>query len=339
MAGNVPHIADIFTSVVFNPRSPWGERHQLRPTDIHIRDFNPRSPWGERLFQSDRFARIWGFQSTLPVGGATLNCVMSNLNVAYFNPRSPWGERHGFNKLSHADEVFQSTLPVGGATGDRIQATMVFEFQSTLPVGGATHCDNTAFWLTIISIHAPRGGSDRLKPVPHLGADGISIHAPRGGSDSVINFLFHGFSISIHAPRGGSDRRLHGHVVYYCHFNPRSPWGERPISVILPCAGSNFNPRSPWGERPQSPRLCNPHRDFNPRSPWGERLYPDYSLYPELTFQSTLPVGGATVGREERVHRRGISIHAPRGGSDWLFRLRSSIISHFNPRSPWGERL
>ena len=55
-------------------------------------------------------------------------------------------------------------------------------FQSTLPVRGATESvsDNTI--TTIISIHAPREGSDLLLEnlFDHLS---ISIHAPREGSD------------------------------------------------------------------------------------------------------------------------------------------------------------
>ena len=78
---------------------------------------------------------------------------------------------------------------------------------------------------------------------------------------------------------------------------------------------------------------------FNSRSPWGERhlLYRYYFVHTE--FQSTLPVGGATPVIVAETTRRGISIHAPRGGSD----VRSQTIvrgtGHFNPRSPWGERL
>ena len=59
---------------------------------------------------------------------------------------------------------------------------------------------------TMISIHAPRGGSDALP-----GSDGhnfpdISIHAPRGGSDPGKYAAGRIFQISIHAPRGGSDK-------------------------------------------------------------------------------------------------------------------------------------
>ena len=34
----------------------------------------------------------------------------------------------------------------------------------------------------------------------------------------------------------------------------------------------------------------------------------------------------------------GISIHAPRGGSDKAVSVSLAIPPYFNPRSPWGER-
>ena len=80
-----------------------------------------------------------------------------------------------------------------------------------------------------------------------------------------------------------------------------------------------------------------------------------------ILFQSTLPVGGATVIDYPLAWRRPISIHAPRGGSDGATpniqigtvisihapRGGSDLPAHgqrrsytnFNPRSPWGERL
>ena len=103
------------------------------------------------------------------------------------------------------------------------------------------------------------------------------------------------------------------------HFNPRSPWGERPSSDFPDSITSdNFNPRSPWGERPLSiARVPMTLKNFNPRSPWGER--PDLFFYCRCIFY--------------------ISIHAPRGGSDYSRLCAMSIVYHFNPRSPWGERL
>ena len=122
-----------------------------------------------------------------------------------FNPRSPWGERLLGVRYLQSREVFQSTLPVGGATP-----------VPPLPLA-----------LVYISIHAPRGGSDRERwaiplnvilfqsTLPVGGATpaaqdvlhlfGISIHAPRGGSDLIHVQNLRYATISIHAPRGGSD--------------------------------------------------------------------------------------------------------------------------------------
>ena len=80
----------------------------------------------------------------------------------------------------------------------------------------------------------------------------------------------------------------------------------------------NFYPRSPRGERPSVVALdFGTVHNFYPRSPRGER--PD-SAHPE----------GSTGG---------ISIHAPRVGSDWTLSLKPASPPYFYPRSPRGERL
>ena len=55
----------------------------------------------------------------------------------------------------------------------------------------------------------------------------ISIHAPRGGSDKAYGKGTVVGYISIHAPRGGSDSLEHASRQSLEHFNPRSPRGER----------------------------------------------------------------------------------------------------------------
>ena len=57
------------------------------------------------------------------------------------------------------------------------------------------------------------------------------------------------------------------------------------------------------------------------------------------SFQSTLPVRGATASSYQLTAQAGISIHAPRAGSDLACIGLSTGIFHFNPRSPCGERL
>ena len=56
-------------------------------------------------------------------------------------------------------------------------------FQSTLPVWGATSGYQNEERAQLISIHAPRVGSDRICPGGAVRVDRISIHAPRVGSD------------------------------------------------------------------------------------------------------------------------------------------------------------
>ena len=59
---------------------------------------------------------------------------------------------------------------------------------------------------------------------------------------------------------------------------------------------------------------------------------------PALSFQSTLPVRGATSRLSPRRQASRISIHAPRAGSDRYAATSLRGCLNFNPRSPCGER-
>ena len=61
-------------------------------------------------------------------------------------------------------------------------------------------------------------------------------------------------------------------------------------------------------------------------------------LSAEQGFQSTLPLRGATAWYIKHASHVLISIHAPLTGSDPSLWPGSSVGSHFNPRSPYGER-
>ena len=83
--------------------------------------------------------------------------------MRYFNPRSPHGERRKIDYIIHTLKTFQSTLPARGAT-------------TSLEI---------PYNYIIISIHAPRTGSDHVE-ISDLSRGGdISIHAPRTGSDAI----------------------------------------------------------------------------------------------------------------------------------------------------------
>ena len=234
------------------------------------------------------------FQSTLPVRGATPALAQSSPTSSNFNPRSPCGERR---------------VCVGFAPE-------ILRFQSTLPVRGATYAVSMLCYDPLISIHAPRAGSDLAGMWPRL-AWMISIHAPRAGSDDCCVPCAWGYS----------------------HFNPRSPCGERHTTgntqmrpdifqSTLPVRGATrplqppgdgclisiHAPRAGSDPTPTSRRQAT--RYFNPRSPCGERLKRRARLLADPEFQSTLPVRGATTQVRDGVRERLISIHAPRAGSD-----------------------
>ena len=77
-----------------------------------------------------------------------------------------------------------------------------------------------------------------------------------------------------------------------------------------------LNPRSPCGERRDSTRDPRTGSHFNPRP----------------------PLRGATSHHHALLERTAISTHAPLAGSDTPGRCRSGSATHFNPRSPCGER-
>ena len=101
-----------------------------------------------------------GFQSTLPVRGAT----------AYIP---------GVGGIVQ----FQSTLPVRGATGANLAGLQKFTISIHAPREGSDDRGRVVERTEEISIHAPREGSDRATVgfPPHRCP--ISIHAPREGSD------------------------------------------------------------------------------------------------------------------------------------------------------------
>ena len=168
------------------------------------------------------------FQSTLPARGATTVSPPTDTGA----PISIHAPREGSDHARWARLVwmaqFQSTLPARGATaGKPMFARTRRLFQSTLPARGATTESCTCL------------------PV-HL----ISIHAPREGSDSCMSLvLIEGLHFNPRSPRG-ERRTPHLRECYHPDFNPRSPRGERrgaltaetvylPISIHAPREGSD----------------------------------------------------------------------------------------------------
>ena len=78
----------------FNPHSPCGERPRcivLLWVDVLISIHTPHA--GSDCTGSAGAGVYFGFQSTLPMRGATMSAARTMLTGCYFNPHSPCGER------------------------------------------------------------------------------------------------------------------------------------------------------------------------------------------------------------------------------------------------------
>ena len=145
--------------------------------------------------------------------------------------------------------------------------------------------------------------------------------------------------ISIHAPRVGSDIDLIAILKLQYIFQSTLPvWGATRRRGHRPGGAGDFNPRSPCGERRSHGSWAGIMSAFQSTLPvWGATWATRRSTTGRR-FQSTLPVWGATVGEFLGRTDGGISIHAPRVGSDYIPELDPRFFYHFNPRSPCGER-
>ena len=184
--------------------------------------------------------------------------------------------------------------------GATIQKTKIIlkekYFNPRSPCGERLVCVVLIILRYIISIHAPRVGSDGLYLRLNHHYLFISIHAPRVGSDVMIFGKFLTYLISIHAPRVGSDVTLTSPLSLTTNFNPRSPCGERPVYPNDVGISYNISIHAPRVGSDATFSCVTSHL---------------------LGFQSTLPVWGATRYHwEVCVVLRVISIHAPRVGSD-----------------------
>ena len=199
-------VTEMLLILDFNPCSPCGERQTWAAHRPRHKDFNPCSPCGERpakakkLFESGMKISIHA-----PRAGSDDPGPLKASWIQYFNPCSPCGER----------------LWLHSSWREAVQ------FQSMLPVRGATPGPDPAQPKILISIHAPRAGSD-----PPPGARGsrwcnfnpcspcgerpskTPLTAPRwnfnpcspcGERLQQVGHRVFVAAISIHAPRAGSD--------------------------------------------------------------------------------------------------------------------------------------
>ncbi len=252
--------------------------------------FNPRSP-----MEILQYPTI--FQSTPPHGERPCQSAYTGHPAYHFNPRSRMGSDPACPWSIVVLREFQSTPPAWGATRlDRVLHRQRYHFNPRSPHGEADEVqDELDDLVRIISIHAPRMGSDVTSTQKLTGDKYISIHAPRMGSDGMNLTIARALSISIHAPRMGSDNGFGAIGVPPRIFQSTLPaWGttfwcsteeyEYLISIHAPRMGSDADIRGP--DKPaghisiHAPRMGSDQdfrkihqqmHHFNPRSPHGER--------------------------------------------------------------------
>ena len=162
---------------------------------------------------------------------------------------------------------------------------------------------------------------------------------PARGATNGISRYSMPLLISIHAPRTGSDGTDAASVAQDCHFNPRSPHGERRALFVQKGGVGHFNPRSPHGERLGGPP-AQPHQDgqFQSTLPARGATDREQERAKTLIFQSTLPARGATVVKVRVRLIEPFQSTLPARGATIPARRVSRGSTHFNPRSPHGER-
>ena len=101
---------------------------------------------------------------------------------------------------------------------------------------------------TVISIHAPRVGSDGTRGMLWLDGD-ISIHAPRVGSDDcVVPAPVWSRTFQSTLPAWGATFLPERESTLRPYFNPRSPRGERLEHILPQLADAEFQSTLPaWG--------------------------------------------------------------------------------------------
>ena len=217
----------------------------------------------------------------------------------------------------------------------------ICKFQSTLPARGATLVAGYKSGDHIISIHAPRTGSDRRRlrsstTRPHFnprsphgerhykrtngeGRCNFNPRSPHGERPTRMVRYCCAELISIHAPRTGSDCKSRSKRLSKRTFQSTLParGATDPLTnVAISCGSISIHAPRTGSDRNTSHTIST-QEHFNPRSPHGERHLQALKVVTDKAFQSTLPARGAT-GRSagQLVDCTEISIHAPRTGSD-----------------------
>ena len=240
----------------FNPRHPYGWRRLFKTHAVYYRYFNPRHPYGWRLASIIVALACFAFQSTPPIrvatqqrtrlaralkisihathtGGDIPFLIAKNIIIFNFNPRHPYGwrpeqvikERALGNISIHAthtggDKVvgakqfnellFQSTPPIRVATGDVTERVYTHkDFNPRHPYG----------WRRLPITLEP--STKEFQSTPPI----------RVATRIINNKLWVQLRFQSTPPIRVATPSTIKRARFLTHFNPRHPYGWRPVQM------------------------------------------------------------------------------------------------------------
>ena len=167
------------------------------------RSFNPRPPRGERSLPHADISPNSRFQSAPPAWGAIQQYAHESMMIEFQSAPPAWGAIWAARSPAETPR-FQSAPPAWGAMTIPAKGSPCDLFQSAPPAWGAIGIKTDTWIQSVVSIRAPRVGSDsKSHPRPQV-SDGFNPRPPRG--ERLV------------LPRVMSEANS---------FNPRPPRGER----------------------------------------------------------------------------------------------------------------
>ncbi len=222
--------------------------------------------------------------------------------------------------------LFQSALPVWGATQPPVHSASGLPFQSALPVWGATLCTAKVKRERLVSIRAPRVGSDIQSRQADWNKNGFNPRSPCGERHHFASIFCYPFEFQSALPVWGATFAYGHGLVSQPGFNPRSPCGERPARPTAPPFQRCFNPRSPCGERRLSRATVIIRPLFQSALPvWGATFPAPPTKWINMRFNPRSPCGERLVDAKSPVVFRMVSIRAPRVGSDKKSKVQNTV--------------
>ena len=303
--------------------------------------------------------KIYGFQSTRPVRGATrrhrphrpalpisIHAPRAGRDAfgagpdasdGNFNPRAPCGARHGVTVPIDQPFPFQSTRPVRGATVRRGARTAVMPFQSTRPVRGATDHPFLDFMARPFQSTRPVRGATRRRHGRRR-TEKFQSTRPVRGATSTAPSLLRTLAFQSTRPVRGATKALRLWPAGSEFQSTRPVRGATTLDEVYPLV-FQISIHAPRAGRDRRVKADGAHTfDFNPRAPCGARRAPLRRNGVREHFNPRAPCG-ARRGQQHRGDPAGvISIHAPRAGRDPWPRCCPAALRYFNPRAPCGAR-